>query len=550
MSDPTRSRINAAFEDELAAAPVPPGLRALAVRGAIAAPRRRSNQPQLLALVAAILAVAIIATLVLGSHLLRQAPLPSRPTGSSTPPASRAEASAVYDEEHGVMVVFGGNAGGRPLNETWTWDGKYWTHQHPTVSPPARQRAAMAYDLAHHDTVLFGGWQLAAVTGKGGQGGLVPVNDTWTWNGTTWRQMHPSTEPVFGFDYTTSMQFDPVTGSVLLFGLTKATDEGLTTAKPQTWSWNGSDWKLLNELAAPRLGSLTADGSRVLLLAPGGPIDGRYITQTWAWDGASWRLLSPQVSPPQVGFASAAYDPQRRQVVMLTGDTWTWDGTTWARQHPVLQPVRPGYMVYMSSLREVVSWGDAFGGQSSDTYAWNGTNWVVIVPPGVGTVPKVASPGTATGGYLGTMSPEQAAAAVRATVVNTRPVLLPSAPPAWAYDARVSATADDFTIDYASDLRDKTLTFGIMVANPPPGSPSSSSTSVRFRNSLPQKYGTAGYATYFVYDPSSPTSQRWLMWSEPGTMANPQLKDGGVPYFLATTGLTDQEFWQVANSLR
>jgi hypothetical protein len=32
-------------------------------------------------------------------------------------------------------------------------------------------------------------------------------------------------------------------------------------------------------------------------------------------------------------------------------------------------------------------------------------------------------------------------------------------------------------------------------------------------------------------------------------MVNPMLKDGGVPYFLGTTGLTDQEFWQVANSL-
>jgi hypothetical protein len=40
------------------------------------------------------------------------------------------------------------------------------------------------------------------------------------------------------------------------------------------------------------------------------------------------------------------------------------------------------------------------------------------------------------------------------------------------------------------------------------------------------------------------------MWTEPGTMANPQLKGPGVPYFLSADGLTDQEFWQLANSLK
>ena len=40
------------------------------------------------------------------------------------------------------------------------------------------------------------------------------------------------------------------------------------------------------------------------------------------------------------------------------------------------------------------------------------------------------------------------------------------------------------------------------------------------------------------------------MWSEPGTMTNPELAGPGVPYFLSASGLTDSEFWQVANSLR
>jgi hypothetical protein len=57
-------------------------------------------------------------------------------------------------------------------------------------------------------------------------------------------------------------------------------------------------------------------------------------------------------------------------------------------------------------------------------------------------------------------------------------------------------------------------------------------------------------AQYQVYDATSELSSRWLMWTEPGTMAQQQTKTPGVPYFLSADGLTDQEFWQIANSLR
>ncbi len=32
-------------------------------------------------------------------------------------------------------------------------------------------------------------------------------------------------------------------------------------------------------------------------------------------------------------------------------------------------------------------------------------------------------------------------------------------------------------------------------------------------------------------------------------MAQPQTKDPGVPYFLTAEGLSEEEFWKVANSL-
>src|SRR5690349_8472827 len=105
MSDPTGARVKAAFEDELAAAPVPPGLRALSIRAAVTAPRRRSYQPQLIGLVAVFVMAALIATLIVGSHVLRSTPAPA---GSTTPPPARGSAAVAYDQARGVMVLFGG----------------------------------------------------------------------------------------------------------------------------------------------------------------------------------------------------------------------------------------------------------------------------------------------------------------------------------------------------------------------------------------------------------------------------------------------------------
>jgi hypothetical protein len=108
-------------------------------------------------------------------------------------------------------------------------------------------------------------------------------------------------------------------------------------------------------------------------------------------------------------------------------------------------------------------------------------------------------------------------------------------------EASVTAAADNFTVEYRTSQRDKSIYFGIVVANPPPGTKQTVTKAVTFRGVTAQ---------YQVYDPASPLSQRWLMWNEPGTMAQPMTKAPGVPYFLSTDGLTDQEFWVLANSLK
>lgn len=525
MSNSTRDRIAAAFDRELGASPVPPALRNRSVHAAVVLPRHQPRQSRLLGVVAALLALAVVVTLVVSSHLLRTHQIPA---GSTTPPPARGGAGVAYDQSHGVMVVFGGNPA---LNDTWTWDGKYWTHQHPLATPPALGGTLMAYDSARHNVLL-----LADMSQAAGIAINSVLDDTWIWNGSTWQDKHPQHEPAIGFDWQPpTMGFDPISQTVLLYGFTK-------DYQAETWSWNGSDWAQLRPSTTPTsAGTMAYDGHQILLLAASsGQVGGRYLTQTWAWDGSNWNLLNPKVNLPLLGFVSTAYDPQRSQLVVLTGgDTWTWDGSSWSRQHPALQPPSVGYMVYMSSLHEVVSWGDVSSSLDNQMFAWDGSTWKLIEP---GTaVPPSGNNGK--GGVLGQITPAAAEALIRASVTTTRPVLLPQSFPG-TFDAQSANTSpDSFSVFYESDLRDKMITLSLNEGpNPPPATdPHARLTMVTFRGVTAQ---------YRVYDTTSPVSMRWLMWNEPGTITNSVSKAPGVPYFLSTSGLTDKEFWQVANSLK
>ncbi|TMD40340.1 MAG: hypothetical protein E6I88_09940 [Chloroflexi bacterium] len=73
-------------------------------------------------------------------------------------PIGRWAAAAAYDETRHNLVLFGGLAGQTLLDDTWTWNGSTWTQrQGLTISPPARHGAAIAYDEVNRQVILFGG---------------------------------------------------------------------------------------------------------------------------------------------------------------------------------------------------------------------------------------------------------------------------------------------------------------------------------------------------------------------------------------------------------
>ena len=80
-------------------------------------------------------------------------------------------------------MLFGGFTGGVgiSLNDTWTFNGTSWTQVPVSNSPPARGGAAMA--TLGNEVVLFGGYSLGF------------LNDTWTFDGTSWSQVPVSKPP-------------------------------------------------------------------------------------------------------------------------------------------------------------------------------------------------------------------------------------------------------------------------------------------------------------------------------------------------------------------
>lgn len=133
--------------------------------------------------------------------------------------------------------------------------------------------------------------------------------------------------------------------------------------------------------------------------------------------------------------------------------------------------------------------------------------------------PRPASPAatpTSTFGPFQTGTTEQAAAFVAATVPADRVRLMPASIPA-GMSARVTMTADGYQVDYADDLHTKQITLaGRFGMNPPPPVGGHAVSSYR------QFRGVR--ASYVVYDSTAPTSQRYLLWLEPGTW--PRLASG------------------------
>jgi len=83
-------------------------------------------------------------------------------------------------------VLFGGGAGPDGFNDTWEYDGTTWRNISTPLSPPARWGHAMTYSSLAGSVILFGGY-LPEYSSS--------WNDTWSYDGITWTRVTPAVSP-------------------------------------------------------------------------------------------------------------------------------------------------------------------------------------------------------------------------------------------------------------------------------------------------------------------------------------------------------------------
>ncbi|NUQ54028.1 MAG: hypothetical protein HUU19_15235 [Phycisphaerales bacterium] len=247
-----------------------------------------------------------------------------------------------------------------------------WTQQ-PVTGPSPRSWAAMTYDFARHEGVVFGGW-------LGGD----PYNysdETWVWSGSAWTQkgvLGPSARVEHAMVYDSDRRV-----TVLFGGAT-----GAATESGETWEWDGANWSLKCDCGpSPRDSvGMAYDSVRHETVLFGGYGDN---SETWVWDGTTWTQKMVDGPPKRWGCAMA-FDANRGETVLfggftydgliLYGDTWVWDGIEWTERQVTGPSPRVGHTMVYDECRGVVV---LFGGESTnagtklgDTWEWNGTAWI------------------------------------------------------------------------------------------------------------------------------------------------------------------------------
>lgn len=227
------------------------------------------------------------------------------------------------------------------LNQTWTWNGTTWARVGSGVidaSGPLPVRSDFGLSYDGYNVMLFGGKGQSSTTGV--------LNDTWTFNGTAWTKEAPATVPFGRFKSELAYLNVAGAGKAVMFG-----GSNMLNFLNETWVWNGSakTWTLATSTLNPsaRVDFAFAGGPTFCVLH-GGKSSNSPLNDTWKFDGTQWTQLTPTTPPPVRGEASMVYDTANTQWVLFggrndfncLGDTWTLNstGTAWTQKAPATSP--------------------------------------------------------------------------------------------------------------------------------------------------------------------------------------------------------------------
>jgi hypothetical protein len=257
------------------------------------------------------------------------------PTLSVAPPP-RWDAAMTYDSADRELVLFGGCANAQcvpALGDTWTFASGRWADLTPklNLSPPARGGAAISYDpTGSGAAVLFGGF--------GGGNGALGMNDTWSFSGGRWTAIVPAGgAPIPAARNSAAFEYDPSLKESILFGGGSA--QGV---RGDTWAHSNRTWTDLApaQTSAPsprRNANSVYDAADGYLLLVGGYDNGAYYGDVWTFGASGWRPLATSNPPTAIYGAEVTYEAHDSVVLFFSGvsadgdspSTWVYSGSTW-----------------------------------------------------------------------------------------------------------------------------------------------------------------------------------------------------------------------------
>ena len=251
-----------------------------------------------------------------------------------------------YDAADQYVVLFGGyNAStGNDYNDTWTYAHGKWTQLNTSTAPSPRRGAAMAYDEADGYLLLFGGidvfnlccfqdtWSFKA--GK--------------WTDLTSNSSNATNTPAAR--YLSGLAYDVADHYVVLYGGTTAL--GCASALNDTWKFTAGNWTLLNDNGTnpgERGGEMMLwyPPAKALFMFGGcdPAVVGGHRSDSWEFSGGNWSQLTTPMNPGARGDAWMVYDPTYRYIVLYAGlydlsyggngpinDTWLYLSTGWINE--------------------------------------------------------------------------------------------------------------------------------------------------------------------------------------------------------------------------
>ena len=315
---------------------------------------------------------------------VEESPLPVIPTPEHTLAAGQWNTLFYHPQLEKVILVNGGPDRGKPAGdplELWAWDGSSWTLLSADPQGPRwRNFAGAAFDTERNVLVIHGGLQDAANR----------MEDTWEWDGQSWKQFSGSGP---GFREDAEMVFDEARGNTILFGGANEDFEMMA----DTWAWDGSRWTQVSSSGpAPRFPIAMANDAvrKKVLLFGGHAVSGNDFVNyndLWEWDGTAWRELLIEGDRPTVRLiAEMEFDPVGARLLLFGGgedaefftDMWAWDGTAWTQAASSGAPARSGMSAAYDVLRsKLVVFGgvDRPGGRAiTDTWEWDGQEWQCV----------------------------------------------------------------------------------------------------------------------------------------------------------------------------